>query len=150
MPLKTGKILSILLVVLAFSRSALAEPALPPGKWHDIDGKSYMCYDLTGFKQLVLLAMERNKLVVDVNTLTKQMSLLRDITGLQEKVIAVRDQQVALIKGENERMFKLWQEENKKRHDAEERPDWSAILGWGTAGVFAVSTAVLVGVVALD
>jgi cytoskeletal protein RodZ len=60
-----------------------------------------------------------------------------------EQIIRAHESSVGILQKENDRLFKSWSEENKKRHEAENRPYLSSSLGWTTAGVMTIVSGVL-------
>lgn len=55
--------------------------------------------------------------------------------------------QINRLKSECSFLHKRWKDENKARHECEAKPALGSWLAWGIAGVLAISTAVLAGVV---
>jgi hypothetical protein len=57
--------------------------------------------------------------------------------------------ELPVLQGERDRLTALWEEENRRRHDAENAPDLSWIP-WAIAGGFAISTIVLAIIVGVQ
>lgn len=131
------------------SRLAQAQPKhLPKGERVN-KGKpdEKVCYTFKAFKTLLILDS-------DFTGCTKTQAKLKAKANEQSAVIKALER-IAKLQGDNtkrlqtgyDRMFKLWAAENKKRHQAENKPNLSATLGWTAAGALAVATAVLFTVV---
>jgi hypothetical protein len=128
-------------VILSLSSAALANP-FPPSQRKNFDGQTYQCFDFEGYKSLVITHQELEKTIDEVDLLEEKNQLLTDqVVNLQE-IRKLNEEKIELFQTENERLYKLWQEENKKRHLAEERPTFNW-LAWTAAGTFATSTLVL-------
>lgn len=105
--------------------------------------KTHACFDFAGMK--VLLKINEKRL-----TLQEINQDLKEILNGKESIIRAQGKQIGLLKnslqvskGEADHWFRRWKEENEKRHEAENEPRFNEYLGWGTAGVFAVSSIVL-------
>lgn len=106
------------------------------------DGTKYTCFkfeDLTNVVEFTNCGITAANLLNICESKTKKL----------QSIIDLRDQQVDLLKKNNKilkdeksRLFDRWKEENEKRHEAENKADWSWI-GWTAAGVLAVSTVTL-------
>src|SRR5690606_8663137 len=137
-----GTRISSRFMILATEPSALADP-LPQGKPKIVDGETLQGYDLAGYKSLVVLGAEVVSLRETTSALQAQVDHLEESVSLLESVRAAQDEKIHMYSEENQRLYDMWKEENRKRHEAEARPDWGSALAWGAAGTFAVSTAVL-------
>lgn len=149
MQLRIGKVLTSIFAILVTASSAAAEP-LPQGRRVEVGREMLHCFNFDEYKSLVVMNRELEavsaEMVLDKERkvlLSKEIDLLK---GIQKVQVA----QVKLFSDENERLFQLWKEENRKRHVAENKPAWGSYLAWSLAGVFAVSTATLVGVAVID
>lgn len=136
----------VTLIAICLAGQAVAEPQhLPQGKRITAGDPpaELQCYDLGGFKDLL-------KLDVNYASLLKEQKLLNSkieafgymVDNLYD---AVENQKTALKASEqqSDHLYKMWQEENLKRHRAENAPKPSTWIGWSVAGAFAVSTLVL-------
>ena len=124
--------------------TAVAQPEhIPVGDRETVGGESLQCYDFENYKKLLIFdaafegCLRTNELLVERHKLEKQRS-----TAF-EKIIALQQKSMIIIEKDNDRLFKDWKEENKKRHLAENRPMLGSYIAWSTAGAFAVATAVL-------
>lgn len=109
-----------------------------------------MCYDLVGFKALL-------KLDADYAMCRELRRRLEDVVVHQRRALKRKDEAIqkkdAILEScqaESQRVFDLWKDENRKRHEAEQAPRWGTWLSWGVAAVMTASTATLVTVMVLD
>lgn len=111
---------------------------LPPG--HRCD--TYQCFDLGEYTQLLHMD-EDLRYLTDVHAadLIRIDGLTSASTELRHALELVRLNEAALLT-ERDRLTTMWEEANRLRHEAENRPDWSWIP-WTLAGVFAVTTLTL-------
>lgn len=117
---------------------------------HEIAGEKYQCFTLSGTKDLINIYNEREHCF-------EQEAILEDALGLKlqkiaalEEIVKIKTESVDTLNFENNRLFLQWTEENKLRHEAEQKPQFGSWVAWGTAGVFVVTTAVLTGIVISD
>jgi hypothetical protein len=139
-----------LIAILLMAGTATADPPkhLPKGERIDQGTPTErQCYSATEFVQLLQLdaahqaCLKQRALLEDQNAeLKTAVENLLEAAKLQAK--AAED-----LRADRDRMFELWKEENRRRHEAEQKPHWGSWLGWGTAAVMTVTTAVLTGYV---
>lgn len=133
------------------SQTIQAKPGeFPLGKRVKIEGAELKCYTIPEYKKLM-------GLYVDLNTCTAKEVLLKQKIANLEKQAAIYNEiadlhlsSIKILTEENKRLFGLWKEENKKRHIAENKPQFGSWLSWGSAGVLAAASAVLLTVILLD
>lgn len=105
-------------------------------------------FDLEGTKSL-LLKLNCGQYHLDVRTALEgelANEQLKSAT-LQER-FELSQEVLGLYEVENERLYKLWEVENKKRHEAENSSSYGWV-GWAAAAVLATSTLALGAVVVL-
>jgi hypothetical protein len=143
----------IAICLAAATTTAAADPPkhLPPGERIN-KGKpdEKQCYTFPEFKILLkvdnaLTVCQTEKKLLEKKT-QDQAKAIADLTAATKLQAA----SITDLKAENKRLFKLWKTENKKRHEAENKPRWGSWFGWGTAGVMTVATAILVTVIIID
>jgi len=119
---------------------------LPQGTRLTTPQGTFQGYSLEEFKIILRLEAEyiANTRKLEVNqVLVQNLTLL---TQNQTKQLELLKKDNTTLKAEEERKHKMWVEENRLRHLAENRPNFGSWIAWGTAGVFAVATAVLTSV----
>jgi hypothetical protein len=111
----------------------------------NVSGEVYECYDFGAFKELLKLAetakVDKERVILRDYTI-KELALKTDAL---DKVVSLQASTIALQKAENLRMYNLWVADNKRLYEVSTQTNWSAWLGWSTAGAFAVASAVLLG-----
>ena len=143
----------MLTAICLVTATAAAEPPkhLPKGERID-EGKptEQQCYTFPEFQLLLkidsaLTACQTAKKLLE-DKAEEHGAIILDLT----KVISLQAASVGALQAENKRVFELWKDENKRRHEAENKPHWGSWAGWGTAGVMTAVTAILVTVILVD
>jgi thymidylate synthase len=123
---------------------------IPLGDRIPVNGEIKACYTIEDYKSLL-------KVDASYDTCLKIRTKLEKKDKIQEqrivdlsKAVEVQQDSILVLKKENTRLFDQWKAENKKRHIAENKPAFGSYLAWGTAGAFAVATAVLTTVIVLN
>ena len=115
---------------------------LPPTSKILLDGEYQYCFKVDPLKTVLLQLDCGNQALSDTARLEKKLNLqLLQISKL-EGTLVLKDDKIRLLEEDKERLYQNWMEENKKRHTAENKTDYSWI-GWTAAAVFATSTVVL-------
>lgn len=140
--------IAILLAFLAVFMPAMASGQeitrfrLPEGRRCTVAAEVYQCYNLGEFRELLHID-------ADLRHLTEQHTLdLARIEALTQADSELRlsltttREMVTTLEAERTRLTEMWEEENRLRHEAENRPDWSW-LPWTLAAGFAIATLVL-------
>lgn len=139
------------MTVLSLSLGTLrAEPQnIPKGEAKEVGNPPvrFQCYDLDSYKSLLKFDVEHTACLQTVDAKEKQRQNLMLQIGDLEEVLKAQSASIDVLKKDNNRLYGMWEEENRKRHLAENKPAYGSWLAWGTAGVFVVATAVLAGVV---
>ncbi len=123
---------------------------LPPSTKYSINNEVQACFNLENYKKLLQLAVDLGAELQKTDLLSRKVVEQETIITSQKKIIINKDNVIILYKKDQERLFNLWSEENRKRHLAENRPAYGSWVSWGLAGGFAVSTVVLGAIVLLD
>lgn len=120
---------------------------VPKGQTKIIDGYRHQCLNFDEFTLLLEFEASMVECEMETDLKDEKIELLElQITDL--KIITQLQKQTGdAMKVENDRLFGLWKDENKKRHLAENKPHWGSWMGWTVAGV---STAVLAGFIIKD
>jgi hypothetical protein len=129
--------------------TAAAEPQhLPKGERIDKGTPTErQCYSQPEFLELLKLDNEHTTCLEQRRLLEKQTAELKSATQNLLEAAKLQAQAAEDLKADRDRLFALWKDENRRRHEAEQKPHWGSWLGWGTAAVMTVATAVLTGVV---
>lgn len=139
-------LLSEVFLFLLLAPSAQAQPSdrFPESIQVTYQGETYRAFNLGNFKELLVMDAE----------LSRALSLLsiqeQKIVNLEESytyciaAIKVEQDTVETLTSYSEYLFKRWEEENKLRHEAENKPRLGTILGWSTSAVFGVLSLVLI------
>jgi hypothetical protein len=94
-----------------------------------------MCYDLDGFKQLLLLSAKFEAVENARAQFVEKTVVQRKIIDAYKATDHIQLDTIESLKNENSHLFDLWKDENKRRHEAENIPKWGGAVGWITAGV---------------
>lgn len=105
------------------------------------------CFTLEDTKTLILIHNRAVQYLSEKELLEKKLNLQLQSLDHLEFIIEIQNDMLVKIKLDRDNWFEQWKVENKKRHIAENRPQFGSWLAWGTVGVFIVSTSLLVGVV---
>lgn len=101
------------------------------------------CYDLEGFKTILKLDVSHGALI-KMNELFVQKEQEHELAEAKlNEALDVERATNQTLKNENRRLFDLWTEENRKRHQAENRPQMVPWLAWSVAGAALVAAGVL-------
>lgn len=122
---------------------------LPQGTRLTVSGQTYQGFNLGEYQELLRIdndlracILERDGHQTVVETLTNTITSLR-------AVIALDDQRLSVLRQERDRLHGMWLEENRRRLEAESRPDFSWIP-WTITAVLAVVTVTLIVVIGVQ
>lgn len=106
------------------------------------DGVTYRAFNLGAVQDLL-------KIDADLVTCTRQLEVsLAKSLRLQEQVtvyldvIKLEQDTSRLLQESNTALFAKWAEENKRRHEAENKPSLSAVFGWSSTALLGILTVV--------
>lgn len=140
--------LAINLVCLPTQAQEYTRYRLPLGRRCTVGTTTYQCFDLPEYRELLLMDSDLHLAVENHVTDVSRIASLTLATD--ELRLALNDAEAArtLLEAERVRLAAMWEEENRLRHEAENRPtfDW---IPWTIAGGLAISTlilAIIVGV----
>lgn len=68
---------------------------------------------------------------------------LENTNALKDKQLKQKDVQIDILEKDRQRLFEKWKEDNRLRHECEEKSKWGSWIAWGTAGVATVVAIVL-------
>lgn len=110
---------------------------LPKGKRLQVSGETYQGYTLEEMKVLLLMDTDLRAFEIEIPKL-KQIEIDKQkIIEAKDKIISAKDTQLVLLQTDRDRITKKWTEENKLRHECENKPKFGSWIAWGTAGVLA-------------
>lgn len=116
-----------------------ADPAdhLPPGTR---TGDS-ICYDLPQFKVLLTLAANYEDADAERDNLNKKVDAQKEMIDIYAAAEIIQDDIISSLEVDRDIMFEKWKDENKRRHVAENVPQWVGSAGWIVAGVMTLVAA---------
>lgn len=140
-----------MLIAMSLVAATARADTLPEGERINIGtAEEKQCYDLEGYRALL-------KMAVDLDTLREQVILWQAKADAQQHIIldlreidASQQDSIATLEAENERLFNLWKEENRLRHEAENVPEWGSWTGWVVAGVATLAAGGVLGYTLLN
>lgn len=115
---------------------------LPDGHRCAVAAQTYQCFDLGEYTELLHMDEDLRHLTeLHAADLARIESLTHASDELRLSLDATRAN-VETLEAERLRLTTMWEEENRLRHEAENRPDWNWIP-WTIAGGFAIATLIL-------
>lgn len=117
-----------------------------PDREFTTDGDiSYMSFDIVNSKKL-LTKLACGSYFKDKSVIQgRKLVIAEDATEAYKGINSAQTKKINFLQDDRSRVVKMWQDENKKRHAAENKPAY----GWMAAGVLAITTLTLGVVVAL-
>lgn len=138
-----------MIAICLVAGTARAEPKhLPKGERVD-QGKptEKQCYSAVEFIQLLKLDNDHTTCLEQRELLSEEVAELKVATENLLEAAKLQAKAQEELQADRDKYFDLWKKENKARHECENKPHWGSWLGWGTAGVMTVATAILTGYV---
>lgn len=115
---------------------------LPLGRRCVVLSQTYQCFNLEEYRELLLMDEDLRYLnrlhTADVARISSLTHAADELTLSLESA----NSSISLLEAERLRLNSMWEEENRLRHEAENRPDWNWIP-WTLAGGFAIATVIL-------
>lgn len=133
-------ILTLVLMSCAGSASAqdISRYRLPEGRIVDSSGQTYMAFDLGEYAELL-------RMDVDLRVATETVELAdRALAEYEETVVELRaaveagSTAIDILQDERARLLRMWQEENRLRHEAENSVDLGEVVAWGIAAIVGI------------
>lgn len=117
---------------------------LPEGRRCEVDGEIFQCYSLSEYR--VLLQMDNDLFHYQLQLENAQEAVERLERINTQLTIAMDgyESQIDTLQTERTRLFEQWQEENRLRLEAENRPNIGSWVAWGLS---ALEAAVIMGLV---
>lgn len=128
---------------LAFAQDPVAPTSIPDGRrCHSVeDGQLYWCASPEEYAQLLLIEEEVHYWFEHAVHLMDTVSELQLYLTEINAALADAEEQVTVLTAENFRLYDLWKEENRLRHEAEVTGFWD-FVPWVLA---VVEAAVILG-----
>lgn len=124
---------------------AWAEPlrTLPAGSYVKANGKELRAYTLEEFKIVLHIYADYKVWYGQIPKLQDQVSKLEELVQNHKQQLELVDKNVKVLEGERDRLTKKWAEENKLRHECENKPAFGSWFAWGSAGALGLVATVL-------
>ncbi len=120
---------------------------LPKGEPKTIDGNRYQCLNFDEFKLLLEMEADMVECEKETDLKSEKIAALETINAQLKTIVALQKLSIGNLNTEKDRLFNLWKADNKRMHEAENKPHLGSWLGWTAAGV---ATAVLAGFIIQD
>ena len=139
------RLLTSLLILLLTLGPAWATPprTLPVGSSVKVGGRDLRAYTLEEFKIILHIYADYQAWHREVPLLQEQVSKLEELTQNQNQQLQLADKNIKILEGERDRLTKKWAEENKLRHECENKPAFGTWIAWGSAGALGLVATVL-------
>lgn len=137
--------MTLIVILSANISTAAAQPSerFPTSVTLMIDEERHEAFDFFGFVELLHIDEDLRAAEAANALLNIQMGELRLSLTSQQEAYAAAESQYQLCQAERARLFTMWEEENKLRHEAENEPSPMLWLGWASAGVLGALSIVL-------
>lgn len=142
------RILAVLIALLMLAMPALAHGQeyvrfrLPAGHRCTVAAETYQCFNLGEYTELLHIDEDLRHLTeLHALDLARIEALTQASDELRLSLTSVRAN-VETLEADRIRLTRMWEEENRLRHEAENRPEWDWVP-WTIAGGFAIATLVL-------
>lgn len=121
---------------------------LPPGKRLNIGGETYQCYNFDEQKKIFGLEFDlgfcnRSKQLLE-EKLKIQINTIDDLT----KTVESQRHDINILTSRSNRLQEMWEQENKKRLEAENKPNYGGLSWLVIAGIGAMVGGITVGLIA--
>ncbi len=132
--------IGVILTVFCLNTDTSSADLLPKGERINAGTPGEkQCYNLEEYKKILQITISYNNCVAanEVKDLT--------IVNLREQVVslgaslALKESTVKALHDENKWLLSKWTAENKKRHEAENKPQWGTWVAWGVAAAATVA-----------
>lgn len=141
------KYVSIVTLLLSFSNVGQAQDIvryrLPEGTRITVAGVTYQAFDLEEYRELLRMDVDLRFQDEFITHLQTRVANYERLVTEYALIVASLEREAEVYQAENTRLLERWTEENRLRHEAENRPMLGSWVAWGFAGIFAVSTTTL-------
>jgi len=121
---------------------------LPPGSSVKVGKKTLRGYTLEEFKTILHIHADYKSWHAKIPKLETKILKLEQLANNQVKQISLLGSSVEILKSERKLLTKKWENENRLRHECENKPAFGSWLAWGSAGAVGALATVLVIVLA--
>ena len=143
------RITSTILVALLASSSVLGQTRplfrLPAGTRLQTPQGTFQGYTLEEMKTLLKMDVDLESFEVQLPKIKFSMESAEKAIKAQEVMLKSKDRQVDLLKQDQVRLTEKWSQENKLRHECENKPKFGSWVAWGIAAVLG-ATALALGI----
>jgi hypothetical protein len=115
---------------------------LPEGRRCTSGGETYQCFNLEEYIQLLQIDADLRFFELSFINAQEQIVRYERIQIQLQLALDAASTQIDTLQVERTRLLGLWQEENRLRLEAENRPLWGSWIAWGLA---ALEAAVIAG-----
>lgn len=139
-----------LLLVFLFPSMLIAQERyrLPDGTRTQVDGVTMQCFVFEEYRTLRLMDVELQAFYEASELWSRRLELLQERNENLTAQLLLANEAREVLQEAWTRTYEKWEEENRLRHEAQNKPNLSAAVGWGLAIVFMVVSLTL-GVVVL-
>ena len=139
------------MTLILTSQTLGAQPSkFPAGKRIKIEGVELKCYAVPEYKKLMGTHKSLSTCTTKEKLLKQKIANLEKQINAYGKIATLHVNSISILTKDRDRLFGLWEEENKKRHIAENKPQFGSWVSWGTAGTMTAVAGVLLAVILLD
>ena len=140
-------LLSILIVFLPASSLARPLYRLPVGTRIQTPKEELQGYTLEEMKMLLKMDVDLEFYeTVQLPKIKEQLEATKKIIEAKDVIIGSKDGQLKTANQDRERLTNKWSEENKLRHECENKPKFGSWVAWGLAALLG-GTALALGIV---
>ncbi|NJL54368.1 hypothetical protein HC928_03655 [bacterium] len=115
---------------------------LPEGTRLVVRGETYQGFDLGEYRELLHMDEDLRQFSERLIVLQNQVTELSQAATSLTQALRVSQSSIELLEEERTRLTELWEDENRRRHQAENRPEWDWIP-WTLSAVLAAAVVVL-------
>jgi hypothetical protein len=143
------RFLSGILVALLASSPALGQARplykLPAGVRLQTPQGTFQGYSLEEMKTLLKMDVDLESFETQLPKIKSALESAEKAIQAQEIMLKSKDAQIDLLKQDQTRLTEKWSQENKLRHECENKPKFGSWIAWGTAAVLG-ATALALGI----
>ena len=119
---------------------------MPKGTSLTVQGTNYRGFTFDEYKELAHIYTDYMQWGQKIPLLQNQIDQATLLSENQTRQIVFMAKDHKLLMDENTKLFEQWKQENRLRHEAENRPWYGNWVAWGVAAAVTVAAATLTGV----